>query len=109
MNALDLAQRYDAIGKHLRDIPAYQGLGIDYQYVARLIREESDMPHLIGELRRNLNRSRNYFGCQRRNKALHVMAKTLERIERQAEEACAAIPHNPSSRFCSCMACSKGE
>lgn len=82
MNALDLAQRYDAIGRRLHDIPAYQGLGIDYQYVARLIREERDIPHLIGELRRNLNRSQNYFGCQRRNKALHVMAKTLERVSK---------------------------
>ena len=88
MNTQDLAQSYYGIGWRLQRA-GYPLLASDYHYVADLIRKETNplyqqecnVPqHLVGELRRNLNRGSKYLESDKRNATLHVMAKTLERM-----------------------------
>lgn len=77
----ELAAMYKFIGLRLQRA-GFLMLATDYRYVSNLVRETRDIPHLVGELRRNLNRGQEYLESERRNATLHVMASTLERIGR---------------------------
>lgn len=79
MSIQELAVMYKFIGLRLHRA-GYIMLSVDYRYVSGLVRESRDTPHLVAELRRNLNRGSEYLESEKRNATLHVMASTLERI-----------------------------
>lgn len=79
MNTQELAQDYRTIGQRLARA-GYIGLAADYGYVSGLIQRSRNYARLVGELRRNLNRSDGYAESDKRNATLHIMAKTLERV-----------------------------
>lgn len=85
MTIKQLIECYRWIGIRLLSFPEHDDLGRDYLYVAGLLATSGDRAQLIGELRRNLNRSKTYTGHQKRNATLQVLATTIERVEKREQ------------------------
>lgn len=86
-----LFAQYRAIGErlHVQEEEPYRTYGFDYLYVAKLLRQSCfELPYLIGELRRTLNRPTIYPYSVERNRALRSIADTIERVTSQPCVGC---------------------